>query len=207
VYRSLALVLSVIFQPLLIPTIIFALLFYVIPEATSVPRSVKGSVMFLVMATTLLIPLISVIGMRLTNTIESVHMRTIKDRVFPFSMVTLFYLITTYFFTSRLDFDPLLGFTLSVITACIVVLTIITFFWKISAHTTGLAGMLAIVIVLNLKFNSTNLLYPLILSIMLCGAVMSSRLYLNAHRPLEVLAGFVLGFSICFFSFYYFLIT
>ena len=206
-YRSLALVLSVIFQPLLIPTIIFALLFYVIPEATSVPRSVKGSVMFLVMATTLLIPLISVIGMRLTNTIESVHMRTIKDRVFPFSMVTLFYLITTYFFTSRLDFDPLLGFTLSVITACIVVLTIITFFWKISAHTTGLAGMLAIVIVLNLKFNSTNLLYPLILSIMLCGAVMSSRLYLNAHRPLEVLAGFVLGFSICFFSFYYFLIT
>lgn len=205
-YRSLALALSVIFQPLLIPTIIFALLFYVIPEATSVPRSVKGSVMFLVMATTLLIPLISVIGMRLTNTIESIHMKTTKDRVFPFSMVTLFYLITTYFFTSRLDFDPLLGFTLSVITACIVVLTLITYFWKISAHTTGLAGMLAIVIVLNIKFNSGNLLYPLIFSILLCGAVMSSRLYLNAHRPLEVLAGFILGFTICFFSFYYFLI-
>lgn len=203
--RILALVLSIVFQPLLVPTVVFAFLFYLIPEATSVPSSAKAPIMYLVIITTLLVPLMSVIGMKLTKTIQSIHMHTIRDRIYPFSMVTIFYGVTTYFFYSRLDFDELLAYTLAVITACVLILTVITYFWKISAHTTGLAGMLAIVIVLNLKYNSASLLYPLIFSILLCGAVMSARLYLNAHKPNEILGGFVLGFSICFFGFYHYL--
>ncbi|WP_143962202.1 phosphatase PAP2 family protein [Litoribacter populi] len=203
--RTLALILSVVFQPLLVPTVVFAFVFYLIPEATSVPLQAKSTILYLIVLTTLVIPLISVIGMRLTKAIKSIHMQTIEDRVFPFSMVTLFYGLTTYFFYFRMDFDELIGYTLGLITLCILILTVITAFWKISAHTTGLAGLLAFVIVLHMKYNSDGLLYPLIFSILLCGAVMSSRLYLNTHKPAEVAGGFLLGFSICFIGYYIYL--
>jgi membrane-associated phospholipid phosphatase len=205
VNRKLALFLSVVFQPLIVPTLVFATLFFVIPEATSIPKNAKSSMILLIAVTTLLIPMLSIIGMKMTSTIESYHMNTIRERILPFSMVSLFYIITTYFFQVRLNVDRLLVFTLWVITACIILLTLITFFWKISAHLTGLSGLLAIILVLSIKYNTGLLLYPLVGSILLCGAVGTARLYLNAHRPLEILGGFALGFSVCFVSYYYYL--
>ncbi len=160
----------------------------------------------LIAVTTLLIPMLSIIGMKMTATIRSYHMETIQERILPFSMVSIFYLITTYFFQARLNVDRLLVFTLWVMTVCIILLTLITFFWKISAHLTGLSGLLAFILVLSIKYNTEILLYPLVGAILLCGALGTARLYLNAHRPLEILGGFVLGFSVCFTSYYYFLL-
>lgn len=204
-YRKIAMALTVFFQPLVVPSIVIAILFYVIPEATSVPKEAQWSILLLIMVTTLLIPMISVIGMRMTTMIPSMHMVTKRERVLPFSMVSLFYLMTSSFFYFKLYVDSLLVYTLIVITACVIALTITSLFWRISAHMTGLAGLLAIVIVLELKFTTVSLLYPVIASVMLCGVVSSARLYLNAHRPMEVFGGFLLGFSVCFISLYYFL--
>jgi membrane-associated phospholipid phosphatase len=50
-----------------------------------------------------------------------------------------------------------------------------------------------------------DLLYPVIVSVILTGVVMSSRLRLNEHRPAEVYAGALLGFFVCFFTLYFFL--
>lgn len=198
-------VLTVVFQPLIVPSIVIVLLFYVIPESTSVPKEARWSLLLLIMVTTLLIPMLSVIGMRMTTLIPSMHMITKRERIVPFSMVSLFYLITSCFFYFKLNVDSLLVYTLIVITACVMALTIISLFWRISAHMTGLAGLLAIIIVLGLKFTTISLLYPLIASVLLCGTVSSARLYLDAHKPSEVLGGFVLGFAVCFISLYYFL--
>ncbi|HLW18672.1 MAG TPA: hypothetical protein VKX33_00015 [Cyclobacteriaceae bacterium] len=204
-YRKVALLLTIIFQPLIVPSLVVALLFYVIPEATSVPKGNRWSIWLLIMETTFLIPMLSVIGMRMTSLIPSLQMGTIKERLWPFSMTTLFYLMTTSFFYFKLNIDALVVYSLLVITFCVFVLTLVTFFWKISAHMTGLSGLLAIIVVLSLKFSGHSLLYPMILVIILCGAVSSSRLYLEAHKPGEVLGGFLLGFSICFGAFYYYL--
>lgn len=204
-YRKIALALTVIFQPLIVPSLVIALLFYVIPEATSVPKGNRWSVWLLIMETTFLIPMLSVIGMRMTSLIPSMQMATIKERIWPFSMTTLFYLMTSAFFYFKLHIDVLVVYSLLVITCCVLVLTLITFFWRISAHMTGLSGLLAIIIVLALKFSAHSLLYPMIAVIILCGAVSSSRLYLEAHKPNEILGGFLLGFSICFVAFYYYL--
>jgi membrane-associated phospholipid phosphatase len=197
--------LTVVFQPLIVPSVVIVLLFYVIPESTSVPKDAKWSLLLLIMVTTLLIPMLSVIGMRMTTMIPSIHMVTKRERVLPFSMVSLFYLINYFFFYFKLNVDSLMVHTLAVITTCVVTLTIISFFWRISAHLTGLAGLLAIILVLKLKFSTISLLYPLIASVLLCGAVSSARLYLDAHKPFEVFGGFVLGFTVCFISLYLYL--
>jgi len=205
VYRKIAVALTVIFQPLIVPSVVIALLFYVIPESTSVPQEARWSLLLLIVVTTLLIPLLSVIGMRMTSLIPDIYMVTKRERVLPFSLVSLFYLITAGFFYFKLNVDPLFVHSLIVITICVLILTFITMFWRISAHVTGLAGLLAIIIVLSLKFTASSLLYPLIAAVLVCGAVSSARLYLDAHKPLEILGGFVLGFAICFMAFYIYL--
>ena len=133
-------------------------------------------------------------------------MVTKKERLLPFFMVTLFYIITSVFFYLRLYVDPLVVFSLIVISGCVLILTIITCFWRISAHITGLAGLLAIIAVLALKFPSQSLIYTLIAGTMVCGSVGSARLYLGAHTPSEILGGFVLGFFLCFGAFYSFVL-
>jgi membrane-associated phospholipid phosphatase len=86
-------------------------------------------------------------------------------------------------------------------------LTLITSFWKISAHQTAMGGWVAVVAVLSTKFTSEPLFYYLLLIILLSGLFGTARLYLNAHRPAEIYGGFLLGFGICFPVYYHFILT
>jgi membrane-associated phospholipid phosphatase len=196
-----ALVLSVVFQPLLIPTLVFGLILYAVPEATSIPAEFKDRIFFLIVLSTLLIPMITIIGLRLSGTLKSLHMKEIQDRVIPFSITSVYYLLTVYFLYQKTELDPILWQTLSLITIAVIGLTIVTFFWKMSAHMTGTGGLLAVVLILGFKFHTFQVLYPLILSILLVGAIGSARLYLGAHKPLEIYAGFFFGFLVCFLGF------
>src|SRR5690606_17236647 len=132
----------------IVPSLVITLLFYAIPESTTVPADAKWSLLLLVTVTTLFIPMFSVMGMKMTSMIPNIFMVSKRERILPFSMISFFYVITSGFFFFKLPVDPLLVFTLMLITACVLALTLITLFWRISAHTTGLGGLLAIIIVL-----------------------------------------------------------
>jgi hypothetical protein len=106
-----------------------------------------------------------------------------------------------YYLFKQSELDPVLWQTLALITVTILGLTVVTLFWKMSAHMTGAGGLLAVVLVLGIKFQTFEVLYPLLLSIFLAGVIGSSRLYLHAHRPIEVYIGFIYGFLMCFFGF------
>ncbi len=201
--KNLALFFSYLFQPLVIPTMVFAFLLYALPDAIRIHHTSKHLIMFVVIGTTLIIPVLSVITMKLTKTIGSLHLQDKEERVFPFSMISFFYVMTTYLFYLKLSIDPTLVLALATITVCVVLLTAITFFWKISAHMTGVAGLLSIVAVASMKYPNPAFVYPLLLAILVTGFVASSRLYLNSHTLGEVFGGFMLGFTVCFLSFYY----
>jgi hypothetical protein len=197
-----ALVISVVFQPLLMPTLVFGLIFFVVPEATSIPAQFKETLIFLIMLSTLVVPMISIIGFRLSGAVKSLHMKDIKDRILPFSITTLFYAMIVYFFLKKFEFE-ILWLTLGLITITILGLTLITIFWKMSAHMTGVGGLLGLVFILGMKFQTFQVLYPMLLCVGLTGIIASCRLYLNAHRPTEVYIGFLYGFLMCLVGFYY----
>ncbi|MGX7836097.1 hypothetical protein ACWKSR_13175, partial [Campylobacter fetus subsp. venerealis] len=73
--------------------------------------------------------------------------------------------------------DPILGRVLGIITLAIVGLTFVTFFWKMSAHMTGMGGLIAAVLVLGFRFPLFQPLYPLLAALILAGVVGSVRLY------------------------------
>lgn len=203
--HKLALFLSYTFQPLLIPTLIFVFLLFGIPEVSASQYYSEWFILMMVFVTTFVIPVLSLLTMKLTGNIGSIHLENRDERVFPFSTVSLFYGISTYLFYLKFEIEPVFILALASITICVILLTSVTFFWKISAHMTGIAGFLAIIIVIALKNPAFNLVNFLLAGIILSGSVASSRLYLNAHTPIEIFGGFLLGFSVCFGTFYSYL--
>jgi membrane-associated phospholipid phosphatase len=203
VNKSIALLLSMVLQPLAMPTLICAVILFVVPEATSIPAAAKWSLLLLISLTTLVIPLLSLLGMKMTASINSFQMPEKKERILPFSLISVFYVMTAAFFHYRIRVDQLILTTLIMITVCLILLTCITYFWKISSHLTGIAGLLAAIVVLSMKYGVQDLFYPFIVAVLACGAVGTARLALNAHKPLEVYGGFMLGFGWSFGVYYY----
>ena len=199
--RKLALSLSVIFQPLLMPSLVFGVLFFGVPQATSIPESFKLRLFYLIVSSTLLIPMVLMLGLRWSGLIKSLHFEEKSDRRTPFVLVTFFYLLTTYFLKGKTELDPILWQGMGVITCSVALLTGVTFFWKMSAHMTGFGGLLAVLGVLGIYFPSLGLAYLLVATLILGGLVAFARLYLDAHSPVEVYAGLLVGFSTCWLGF------
>lgn len=199
--RKLALLLSVVFQPLLMPSLVFGVLFFAIPQASSIPDSFKVRLFYLIVTSTLLIPMVLMLGLRWSGMVKSLHFEEKSERRTPFILVTLFYLLTTYFLKEKTELDPILWQGMGVMTLSVILLTGITFFWKMSAHMTGIGGLLAVLGVLGIYFPSLNLAYLLVATLLVGGLVASARLYLEAHRPAEVYVGLLVGFAICWMGF------
>lgn len=199
--RSIALAITVVFQPLLMPTLVFGMILFAVPEATSIPNEFKERIFFLIVLCTLIIPMITIIGLRLSGAVKSLHMPDVTDRRIPFMITSLYFLLTTWFLSQKTDIDPVLWLGMGIICASVLILTGISFFWKMSAHMTGVGGLLGVVLSLGSKFPNFEVLYPLLGALLLCGLVASARLMLQAHRPLEIYLGWVTGFLICWLGF------
>jgi hypothetical protein len=201
VVRKLALLISVAFQPLLMPSLVFGLLFFGVPQATSLPEEFKIRIFYLIVSATLLIPMILMLGLRWSGLVKSLNFEEKSDRRVPFLLVTLFYVLTTYFLKEKNELDPILWQGMGVITLAVFLLTVVTYFWKMSAHLTGIGGVLAVTGIMGLYFPSVMVVYLLVGTLLLGGIVASSRLYLDAHSPAEVYAGLVVGFVTCWVGF------
>jgi hypothetical protein len=201
VVRKLALLLSVVFQPLLMPSLVFGLLFFGVPQATSLPEVFKVQIFYLVVIATLLIPMVIMLGLRWSGFVKSLHFEEKSDRRLPFLLVTLFYVLTTYYLKQKTELDPILWQGMGVITTAVALLTGVTYFWKMSAHLTGIGGVLAVAGILGLYFPSMTVAYLLVATLLLGGLVASSRLYLDAHSPAEIYVGLLVGFVTCWIGF------
>ena len=74
------------------------------------------------------------------------------------------------------------------------VLVGINFFWKISAHMTGLGGLAGGITGLVLELQ-VNLQDYFVIAVLIAGIVGTARMYLKSHSFLQIAAGWLLGFS------------
>ena len=201
-----AYLLSVILHPLLMPSYLFLMIIFFTPRIMQpLTEAMMFRVLLIVIATTFILPLISIGILKMSMLIRDFLLDNKQDRILPFLFVTMFYGISAYMFYQKVHLNDLIFFILAGITALLLILTSITFFWKISIHSAGLAGLAGFLVGIQYWQPEYDLLYPIVGGILFSGLVMSARLRLNAHRPAEVYAGALLGFAVCFFSLYIFL--
>ncbi len=205
--NRLAYIVSIIFHPLLLPSMVLALLLYVSPNLVTV--SSKGVRLFLLQVAfsfTFLLPLIFMLTMKVLRVIDSLHLPHRKQRRFPFVVISTMYLMTAYLYhypAIRIHLDDKFLHTFLGICVSLVVLTIITFFYKISAHTLAISGVFGGMLAMALRYHEVILAIPLAITAICWGLIMTARLSLKAHNYQEVLwacaVGFPLNFIIIFF--------
>lgn len=77
-------------------------------------------------------------------------------------------------------------------TAALLAVTIINQWWKISAHLTAMGGLFGSICSIALAYSTlptTLIIIVLLISLLL----MYARLYLDAHTPMQVICGYLLG--------------
>lgn len=185
-------VLSFVFHPLLLATysFIYVDMFFPYQFMHLAPQQ-KTQLMATIVTNTLVFPVIVLLLMKGLKIVSSFELRTNKERILPFIAIMLFY-FWTYLVVEKLGVGHYftriaLGASLGIFLAFF-----LNVFYKISIHAVGMGAFLGVA--LSLTFISTyNLLFPLLLVVLIVGAVGSARLFLGAHTPREVISGYMVG--------------
>jgi membrane-associated phospholipid phosphatase len=199
VNRTLAQVLSVLFHPLLMPTYLFCIVLYLLPPSViTFPVERRWAILMLVFCSTFVIPGLGTYFMYRQGYVGNMTLEHRQERNLPFFFTSLCFGVTSYLFYQEAYFDRLFFYIMTLITLSVFLTLLFSFRWKISAHAVGLGGALGILFLLNKLLPENQLLYVIVAAIVLTGLVLSARLALEAHTPVEVYGGFLLGFSLSF---------
>ncbi|MCU0469811.1 MAG: hypothetical protein MUF58_14525 [Arcicella sp.] len=200
-------ILSALLHPLLMPTLIFAILFYLAPESIQNLElfndsarvgmlSLKMGLLLLIFLQTFVLPVFSIYALHRFGFVGDLRMETLADRRIPYLVTVAIYTFVATFFTLKLKQFPEVALIITGIAFSIAAVAIISLYWKISAHAVGVSGMVGALVGIAIKYGNSDLFYPILAVIMVAGFLMSARLHLNAHTPLQILAGTFLGLAV-----------
>ena len=137
---------------------------------------------------------------RRQSILSSFSMANRSERIVPFFVITAFYLAVCIMMSNRMGWDSFFVVAMITITGISLLVSCITLYWKISVHSVAISSMVGFLMAAMVTKAESELLYPLVGSIVAAGAVMSARLYLNAHSPSQVGWGCLLGFTLSFIA-------
>ena len=180
------------FHPILAPFYGFLILLDV-SILQIMPQVYRNLLLLIVLIFTTIIPIIFIFILKKLKVISSVALRERKERLIPYIIIIACYIFCTVLLLKfRLpgwSLGMLIGSCFSLVTLLIVNLK-----WKISAHATGLGGILACIMYLYF-FQACVSIDFLSLVILITGAVGSARVFLGRHTIAQVIAGYANGFA------------
>lgn len=199
-FHRIPLAVSVLFHPLIMPTLGILLLLYAIVPFTLMNDDAKRIIIILVLVTTFIIPLALLPILYYRKLHQAVFKSERQERIIPLIFTSLMYFMAFYSLR-RLGVPYLIQFFMFASTLSVVFTLLISLFWKISAHAIGIGGLTAFIVIMMMFYHVDLILY-LFIAILLSGIICSSRLGLHEHTPLQVYVGYITGFLVMYFSFY-----
>ncbi len=211
--KTSAQLISFVLHPLMVPTYMLIILMLVNPFAFSVSSIGDMSSRLLLIRlflSTFFIPVFAVMMLRFLGLVKSIELKDQDERIGPYIITGIFYLWMFKNFLSSSQIPTIYASFLLGATIALFVAFFINIFSKISVHTVGMGGLLAMVLitwmtyfdyqtfVVDLPFLGRYQisLFALFLStIFLSGMVGTARLLLNAHDQQDVYGGYLIGFA------------
>lgn len=188
-----AVLLSYLFHPIFVPVYITWFLVYVHPSYFSgFSEKQKMYTVFINAINLVGFPLLTIVLLKALGFIDSVFLRTKKDRIIPYIACSIFF-FWAYLVFRKQEIYPLIlpAFLLGIFIAVNAAL-IANIYFKISMHGLGMGGWLGIFMVV--AFSNTMLMtWPLCLVILLTGLVTTARLLISDHEPGDIYAGIFIG--------------
>lgn len=201
-----ALLLSGVFHPLLVPTYMFLLLMLINPYlfgSNEFGNQQSMQLLIMMVLYTAVIPVISVIIMRMLNMVSSVMMEDKMERIGPLLMVMIIY-FWIYYNLSQDPSTPTIfsAFLLGVVIA-LAVAFVINVMDKISLHALGMGGLAGMTMISAWVFRGEGIDFGgfslsvgvlALVVVLLAGLIGTARLALGAHDHFQVYAGYAVGF-------------
>ncbi|NLD24949.1 MAG: hypothetical protein GX670_12085 [Bacteroidales bacterium] len=194
--KSISHVISTVFQPLLMPTygvmLLFMYTYFGVAYSNRFWHIVTPIMLFSFVIPGILIYLLLRIGL-----ISDLSLKVRKERFYPYFITLLSYsAMVIFYYKAQM---PTWFITMMAGSIAIMIIAIlITLVWKISAHMFGVGGLLGGVMSVCYYVEHSNPYWLFIGLFILAGSVGTSRLILKRHTLAQVIAGFLLGFSVAF---------
>jgi hypothetical protein len=206
--KGIAHIFSVVFHPLFILTYMVLVLLWANPFSFGWRHVAEAdTLLIIVVMTTIMLPLISILMMKMMGWVQTFKLETRHERIGPYIASGIMYL-TLYLHVSRAEtFPPSLRVVTLGALLALWICFFINNFIKISIHAAGVGGLVGLVALTKLTFGyaqaqigipgGINLVVPIdyILygAIFIAGMVCTSRLILQTHNLKEVYIGFAVG--------------
>jgi len=193
IIRLLANFFSYLFHPIFIPLYITWMLAFIHPDYFVGFSTIgKYKILLLVAINAFAFPLIAVLLLKGLGFINSIFLKTQKDRIIPYIASMTFFFWTQYVLREQ-NFVPriLVAFMFGVFISSSAAL-IANIYHKISMHAIGMGGMLGLFLVV-MQQNTMLMTGPLTIALLTTGIVCTSRMIVSDHQPKEIYAGLVVG--------------
>ena len=193
VARMLCTAISVLVHPVFVPLYVTAFLLYLHPTAfVGFSAFNKTRTLIIVALNITFYPMLTILLLKWLGFIESMLLKTQKDRIIPYIASGIFFFWSYTVFKQQSAYPLLMSaYMLGLFLASSGAL-LANIYLKVSMHAIGMGTWLGFFLML-MKHNSMLMSGPLFALILLTGIVCTARLILNSHRPLEIYVGLGLG--------------
>lgn len=186
---------SWLFHPLFMGVYMAVYLIYIDPDYfIGISLAGKTQTLFIYLINAVFFPLISVLLCRGLGFIESIYLKTQKERIILYAISMVFFFWTFYVFKNKAGVPTVIAQMSLGIFIAVILDFIANIFFKISMHTTGVGGATGFFTVL--MFTSQGVVnVPLTVAILITGLVCTSRLIVSDHRMPDIVMGLFAGFT------------
>lgn len=198
----LAMVVSYLFHPVFMPSVMTVVLYNLAPTSfAGIDKANFGKMLLTIIINTLFFPLVATLLIKATGFIESIHMRTAKDRIIPLLASMIFY-FWAYNVFKNIEAPHILRVLLLGSFWGVIAVFMVNIFVKISMHTAAAGSMLGILMVL--MFSSpVNMVLPFFLALIIAGIIGTVRMIVGAHNNAEIWLGYIVGILVQVGAYWY----
>ena len=190
---------STALSPLLMPTLgVFLALWGTV--LCYIPTGTRLVVMLVVFGITCIMPMVAIAVMHNLKIIEDKRLVKREERWLPYIATVLCYICSAVYLHHIHTPQWVVVFMAGGAAAC-VVSTIVTLWWKISAHMAGIGGVLAFAVRIYIDgYDVVDMKFVIALLVLLAGCLGSSRIFMNRHSFMQVVMGFLKGFVMVYLT-------
>ena len=191
--RNLAVLISFVFHPLLMPTYAMLLLLNMNTYlAFSMSAELKRIVLGTVLLTTFILPLLLTMVFVQKGLVSNLYLVNAKDRIVPFLSTAIIY-FAAFYLLNQLPIPRIFAWIILSGGIAIFLTFILNFKWKLSIHMVAMGALAGLIFSLP-QLMMIEVFTSFVSVIILGGIVGTARLTTGSHNIAEVSIGYLLGF-------------
>lgn len=189
-------IISIIFHPVFIPVYLLLVTFTLPVLSIQILNPLMRIVILgLLVVNNVVIPIFSFYILKNLSFTKTLQMESAEERKAPYILGFVYYAITTFIFMRTSYIDEIISFIPMAAAAILLVLFIVNYFSKISAHAASAGSAIGYFILLHLYLEVNTIVF-VIGAMLIGGIIASARLKLKAHTQLELYSGYIAGLCI-----------